>query len=80
MLMPLKLTPECKEIIWGGNRLKNEYNKVSSLSNIALAIIYKFSLLNKTSFVVLNTKSSSFSFGIALLSHVASFFFLFIHL
>ena len=35
MLMPLKLTPECKEIIWGGNRLKNEYNKVSSLSNIA---------------------------------------------
>lgn len=35
MLKPIKLKPEFKEIIWGGNRLKNEYNKVSNLSNIA---------------------------------------------
>ena len=35
MLKPIKLMPEFKEIIWGGNRLKNEYNKVSSLNNIA---------------------------------------------
>ena len=35
MLKPIKLKPEFKEIIWGGNRLKNEYNKVSDLNNIA---------------------------------------------
>ena len=35
MLKPIKLKPEFKEIIWGGNRLKNEYNKVSYLNNIA---------------------------------------------
>ncbi len=35
MLKPIKLKSVCKEIIWGGNRLKNEYNKVSSLNNIA---------------------------------------------
>ena len=35
MLTPIKLKSVCKEIIWGGNRLKNEYNKVSSLNNIA---------------------------------------------
>ena len=35
MLEPIKLNPEYKEIIWGGNRLKNEYNKKSDLSNIA---------------------------------------------
>lgn len=35
MLRPLKLKPEFKEIIWGGNRLKTEYNKKSELSNIA---------------------------------------------
>ena len=35
MLKPIKLKPEFKEIIWGGNRLKNEYNKASSLNNIA---------------------------------------------
>lgn len=35
MLTPIKLSPVCKEIIWGGNRLKNEYNKKSDLSNIA---------------------------------------------
>ncbi len=35
MLKPLKLKPEFKEIIWGGNRLKNEYNKKSELNNIA---------------------------------------------
>ncbi len=35
MLKPIKLKPEFKEIIWGGNRLKNEYNKVSNLNNIA---------------------------------------------
>ena len=35
MLQPIKLNPVFKEIIWGGNRLKNEYNKVSDLNNIA---------------------------------------------
>ncbi len=35
MLKPIKLNPEFKEIIWGGNRLKNEYNKASNLNNIA---------------------------------------------
>lgn len=35
MTKPLKLAPEFKEIIWGGNRLKSEYNKVSNLNNIA---------------------------------------------
>ena len=35
MLLPIKLKSVCKEIIWGGNRLKNEFNKVSNLNNIA---------------------------------------------
>ena len=35
MLKPIKLNPVFKEIIWGGNRLKTEYNKKSSLNNIA---------------------------------------------
>ncbi len=35
MLKPIKLNPIFKEIIWGGNRLKNEYNKKSDLQNIA---------------------------------------------
>ena len=35
MLTPIKLNPVCKEIIWGGNRLKTEYNKISDLNNIA---------------------------------------------
>ena len=35
MLKPIKLISEFKEIIWGGNRLKEEYNKKSDLNNIA---------------------------------------------
>ena len=35
MLKPIKLNPIFKEIIWGGNRLKSEYNKKSDLNNIA---------------------------------------------
>lgn len=35
MLTPIKLAPVFKEIIWGGNRLKDEFNKQSDLSNIA---------------------------------------------
>ncbi len=35
MLKPVKLNPIFKEIIWGGNRLRNEYNKKSDLNNIA---------------------------------------------
>lgn len=35
MLKPIKLAPVFKEIIWGGNRLKEEYNKKSDLNNIA---------------------------------------------
>ena len=32
---PLKLSAVCKEIIWGGNRLKSEYGKVADLDKIA---------------------------------------------
>lgn len=32
---PLKLRSVCKEIIWGGNRLKSEYGKTSDLDKIA---------------------------------------------
>ena len=32
---PLKLKAVCKEIIWGGNRLKSEYGKVADLDKIA---------------------------------------------
>ena len=35
MLKPIKLNPVFKEIIWGGNKLKTDYNKVSDLKNIA---------------------------------------------
>ena len=35
MLKPIKLNPVFKEIIWGGNKLKSEFNKVSDLKNIA---------------------------------------------
>ena len=35
MLKPQKLNPVFKEIIWGGNRLKTDYNKKSDLNNIA---------------------------------------------
>ena len=35
MLKPIKVQPIFKEIIWGGNRLKTDYNKVSDLNNIA---------------------------------------------
>ena len=35
MLKPFKLQSVFKEIIWGGNRLKTDYNKKSDLSNIA---------------------------------------------
>lgn len=35
MLEPIKLVPVFKEIIWGGTRLKTEYNKKSKLNNIA---------------------------------------------
>ncbi len=34
-LYPLKLTPVCKEIIWGGSRLKKEYGKVADFDKIA---------------------------------------------
>ena len=32
---PLKLVPVCKEIIWGGTRLKSEYSKVTDLDKVA---------------------------------------------
>ena len=35
MLKPFKLVPEFKESIWGGNKLKTDYNKKSELNNIA---------------------------------------------
>ena len=36
-MYPLKLNPVFKEIVWGGNRLKSDYNYESSLNNIAEA-------------------------------------------
>lgn len=35
--MPIKLKPVFKEIVWGGNRLKNDYGFESDLNNIAEA-------------------------------------------
>ncbi|MDR0198014.1 MAG: class I mannose-6-phosphate isomerase [Oscillospiraceae bacterium] len=32
---PLKLIPACKDYIWGGTRLKTEYNKISGAATIA---------------------------------------------
>ncbi len=37
MNIPIKLTPVFKEIVWGGNRLKNDYGFKSDLNNIAEA-------------------------------------------
>lgn len=34
-LYPMKLNAPCKDYIWGGNRLRNEYGKVSSAEKIA---------------------------------------------
>lgn len=34
---PIKLSPVFKEIVWGGNRLKSDYNYKSDLNNIAEA-------------------------------------------
>ncbi|MBO5897133.1 MAG: class I mannose-6-phosphate isomerase [Clostridia bacterium] len=37
MITPIKLQPVFKEIVWGGNRLKNDYGFQSDLNNIAEA-------------------------------------------
>ena len=37
MSYPIKLQPVFKEIVWGGNRLKNDYGFKSDLKNIAEA-------------------------------------------
>lgn len=37
MIYPIKLQPVFKEIVWGGNRLKNDYGFKSDLNNIAEA-------------------------------------------
>lgn len=37
MVYPIKLQPVFKEIVWGGNRLKNDYGFKSDLNNIAEA-------------------------------------------
>ncbi|MBS7359763.1 MAG: mannose-6-phosphate isomerase, partial [Oscillospiraceae bacterium] len=37
MSYPIKLQPVFKEIVWGGNRLKNDYGFKSDLNNIAEA-------------------------------------------
>ena len=34
-LYPLKLSPVCKEAIWGGNTLKEKYNKIADIENLA---------------------------------------------
>ena len=34
-LYPMKLTAPCKDYIWGGNRLREEYGKVSDSDKIA---------------------------------------------
>ncbi len=36
-MYPIKLNPVFKEIVWGGNRLKSDYNYKSELNNIAEA-------------------------------------------
>ncbi len=36
-MYPIKLNPVFKEIVWGGNRLKSDYNYKSDLNNIAEA-------------------------------------------
>ena len=32
---PLKLSPVCKEIIWGGTKLKSDFGKVCDLEKVA---------------------------------------------
>ena len=34
-LYPMKLTAPCKDYIWGGNRLREEYGKTSDADRIA---------------------------------------------
>ena len=36
-MYPIKLNPVFKEIVWGGERLKNGYGYESDLNNIAYA-------------------------------------------
>ena len=57
MSYPIKLQPVFKEIVWGGNRLKNDYGFKSDLNNIAEA--WMLCARNDGDNVVVNTRSSS---------------------
>ena len=34
-MYPMKLTPPCKDYLWGGTRLKTDYGKVTDLEKVA---------------------------------------------
>ncbi len=60
MSYPIKLQPVFKEIVWGGNRLKNDYGFKSDLNNIAEA--WMLCARNDGDNVVINGEYSGMSF------------------
>lgn len=60
MSYPIKLTPVFKEIVWGGNRLKNDYGFKSDLNNIAEA--WMLCARNDGDNIVANGEFSGMSF------------------
>ena len=60
MIYPIKLQPVFKEIVWGGNRLKNDYGFKSDLNNIAEA--WMLCARNDGDNVVVNGEYSGISF------------------
>lgn len=60
MSYPIKLQPVFKEIVWGGNRLKNDYGFKSDLNNIAEA--WMLCARNDGDNVVVNGEYSGMSF------------------
>ena len=60
MIYPIKLQPVFKEIVWGGNRLKNDYGFKSDLNNIAEA--WMLCARNDGDNVVVNGEYSGMSF------------------
>lgn len=60
MSYPIKLQPVFKEIVWGGNRLKNDYGFKSDLYNIAEA--WMLCARNDGDNVVINGKYKGMSF------------------
>ncbi len=60
MSYPIKLQPVFKEIVWGGNRLKNDYGFKSDLNNIAEA--WMLCARNDGDNIVVNGEYSGMSF------------------